>query len=716
MPTGAFDRPTTFKASHVPADTGHVRSSLLSCGPGARAQRAILLIAATSVVGLAAFLAYSLSGAGGPAVDRFFNDGVYNALLLLAFTGCALRVVYIKTDRTPWILLTGAVGAWATADLLYSFAYANDPPFPSAADAFYLAFYPCCYIGLLLLVRRHIADFNRSLWLDGLTAALAAAALGAAVLVEVVLANTEGTKSVVITNLAYPVGDVLLLSLVVGVFALTGWRPGRMWLFVGLGFICSAIADALFLFQTATDTYVPGTPFDALWPGAMLLIAWSAWQLPEQARGRALQARPWLATPAVAGLTAIGILLYDHYYRLNAFALALAVATLVIVIVRTRMTFRENAHILERIRTQAVTDALTGLGNRRSLVDDLAAALADGETADPRLLVIFDLDGFKRYNDTFGHPSGDQLLRRLGGKLAEAVAPEGASYRLGGDEFCVLAAPGPAGTGRLLDAMVSALSEDGEGFSVTTSFGAVFLPDEASESSEALRLADERLYAQKHSAELARSRPHEVLLQAISEREPGLLEHSRSVARLSLEIGRRLEMPDAQLAELRIAAELHDVGKLAIPDAILLKRGRLTDSEWEFVRRHTVVGQRIVAAAPALREVGRIVRATHERWDGAGYVDGLAGEDIPLAARIISVCDAFKAMTSERPYGRPLTADAALAELRRCSGTQFDPTVVSAFTAALAAGDVEVTASGSPAATARYSLSSPAPRAATRAS
>jgi two-component system cell cycle response regulator len=700
----------------VTADTAHVRSNLLSCGPGAKAQRAVLLLAAASVVGLVAFLTYSLSGSGGPDVDRFFNDGVYNVLLLLAFAGCALRVVYVKTDRTPWILLTAAVGSWTTAYLLYSFAYANDPPFPSAADVFYLAFYPLCYVGLLLLVRTHIADFNRSLWLDGLTAALAAAALGAAVLVEVVLASTEGSRSAVITNLAYPIGDVLLLSLVVGVFALTGWHPGRMWLFVGLGFASSAIADALFLFQAATGTYVPGAPFDVLWPGAMLLIAWSAWQVAgSSSHGEALEARPWLATPAVAGLTAIGVLVYDYYNRLNALAIALSVATLLVVLVRTRMTFRENERILERIRTQAVTDALTGLGNRRSLVDDLGRALAAGEDADPRILVIFDLDGFKRYNDTFGHPSGDQLLRRLGGKLASSVAEEGASYRLGGDEFCVLATPGPAGPGRLLDATVAALSEEGDGFSVTTSFGAVFVPDEASEPSEALRLADMRLYAQKHSTELARSRPHEVLLQAISEREPELLEHSRGVARLSLAIGRRLEMSDEQLTELRIAAELHDVGKLAIPDAILLKPSRLTEDEWEFVRRHTVVGQRIVAAAPALHEVGRIVRASHERWDGTGYVDGLAGENIPLAARIIAVCDAFKAMTSARPYGKPMPVDVALAELHRSSGTQFDPAVVSAFAATVAAGDVEVIGDEDRTAS-KYSPSDLALRVATRAS
>ena len=357
------------------------------------------------------------------------------------------------------------------------------------------------------------------------------------------------------------------------------------------------------------------------------------------------------------------------------------------------MTFQENEHILGQIRRQAVTDALTGLGNRRSLVDDLERALTAGNASPARLLVIYDLNGFKRYNDTFGHPAGDALLQRLGGKLADVMESRGSAYRFGGDEFCVLADAPPEADG-LIGLTVAALREEGEGFLVTTSFGSVLMPDEASEPSEALRLADQRLYAQKHSSELVRNRPHEVLLQALSERQPGLLEHSRGVAQLSLEVGDRLELPEDERSVLRIAAELHDVGKLAIPDAILLKSEPLTDDEWRFIRGHTVIGQRIVGATPALQNVGQIVRSSHEHWDGGGYPDGLLGERIPLAARIIAVCDAFTAMTSERPYGAKMTAQEALAELERCAGTQFDPGVVAAFAKVLAAADAPRAATG----------------------
>jgi HD-GYP domain-containing protein (c-di-GMP phosphodiesterase class II) len=144
-------------------------------------------------------------------------------------------------------------------------------------------------------------------------------------------------------------------------------------------------------------------------------------------------------------------------------------------------------------------------------------------------------------------------------------------------------------------------------------------------------------------------------------------------------VGVELELTPAELTELRYAAELHDIGKVAIPDSILSKPGPLDDQEWDFMRRHTIIGERILASAPSLSVVARIVRATHERVDGTGYPDRLAGDAIPLAARIISVCDAYDAMTATRPYRNTVTHAEALAELKRCAGQQFDARVVAAF-------------------------------------
>jgi two-component system cell cycle response regulator len=629
-----------------------------------------------AVAGLAMFAAHTLLG-HRLGLDDFFNRWLYNALILLALAACVIRTVGVRAERRAWLALSIGVGSWAVAELLFDFAYGGSPPYPSIADGFYLAFYPACYVALLLLVRARLSNFGRMVWFDGAMASIACSALGAAVLFEVVLRSTDGSTAVIATNLAYPLGDILLLSAVVGIFALMGWRPDRTWLLIGAGLAATAIADGVFLFQTATNAYAEGTILDALWPASMLLLSAAAWQVPRR-QSVTLEGRPLLATPLVCGLIGLGIFTYDHFHHLNFLAASLAGATIIAVIVRTGLTFHENTQILGVVRNHAVTDALTGLGNRRLLVADLERALEDGTAAEPRLLAIFDLDGFKLYNDAFGHPAGDALLARLAARLDVVAEPFGSSYRLGGDEFCVLADAPAVEAEAFLAATVTALSEEGEGFFVTSSFGAVSLPEEAVTSSDALRIADQRLYAQKRERS-GRGYPHEMLLQALYEREPGLRLHVQSVAETARAVGAALGMSGAELEELKLAARLHDVGKLAIPDAVLQKPGPLDVAEWDFMKEHTVIGERILAAAPASKEVAKVVRATHERWDGAGYPDGLAGADIPLPSRIIAVCDAFSALTSTRPYRAQVTREAALDELRRCAGTQFDPEVVSMF-------------------------------------
>jgi diguanylate cyclase (GGDEF)-like protein/PAS domain S-box-containing protein len=336
----------------------------------------------------------------------------------------------------------------------------------------------------------------------------------------------------------------------------------------------------------------------------------------------------------------------------------------------------------KRLETQlehlAYHDALTGLPNRRRLMEDLAAG------AGRHLLVFFDLDGFKVYNDSFGHLEGDLLLRRLGRKLRDAVGDLGVAYRLGGDEFCIFG-PIPADEGaELIAACREALSEHGEGFAVQASWGAVILPDEAPDATSALVMADQRMYEDKGVGRVsAKQQTRDVILRVLAERHPELHEHSGAVAALARSVGKRLGMTGPALDDLERAAELHDIGKIAIPDGILNKPGPLDAEEWSFMRRHTLIGESMLSAAPALHQAARIVRSSHERYDGAGYPDGLSGERIPLASRIVFVCDSFHAMTSDRPYGQAVDVEAALAELKKCAGSQFDPAVVKAFRAEL---------------------------------
>jgi two-component system cell cycle response regulator len=221
-----------------------------------------------------------------------------------------------------------------------------------------------------------------------------------------------------------------------------------------------------------------------------------------------------------------------------------------------------------------------------------------------------------------------------------------------------------------------ALSDDGDGFQIRASFGAVLLPDETRDADTALELCDQRLYNEKSRRADRRGRPQDVLLEALTAREPSLETHSTQVATLAVAVGARLGLTAEVLARLEQVGLLHDIGKIGIPDAVLAKPGPLSDAEWKFIRRHTVIGERILAASPALTGVARIVRSTHERMDGTGYPDGLSGEAIPIEARVVAACDAFSAMTSERSYSPTMSEADALAELERCAGSQFDPRVV----------------------------------------
>ncbi|MGO9901539.1 MAG: HD domain-containing phosphohydrolase [Solirubrobacteraceae bacterium] len=333
----------------------------------------------------------------------------------------------------------------------------------------------------------------------------------------------------------------------------------------------------------------------------------------------------------------------------------------------------------ELLREQAHTDPLTRLGNRRKLSEELGARLAETTHNTPLVLMLFDLDGFKTYNDTFGHPAGDALLARLGRKLQAAASPRGEAFRLGGDEFCVLL-PADDDLQNAATATLLALEERSETFAITASCGSVLLPHEATSGDYALQLADERMYSHKRSRRPgAGEQAHDVLIHLMRTKQNDLQDHSSSVARLAVRVGRRLGMNAEQLDELGRAAALHDIGKLGIPDAILTKPGPLDAGESDFIRQHTVLGERILSAAPALRPVATIVRASHERWDGTGYPDRLQGQQIPLAARIVAVCDAYDAITTDRCYRRARAPESARAELVREAGHQFDVAVVATF-------------------------------------
>jgi diguanylate cyclase (GGDEF)-like protein len=635
--------------------------------------------------GLAVHVMYGVLGVTAPLAKTLIGTIDYDALLLGSGLVCVARAVTVRAQRPIWAMLGAGMVLYAAGDITWSLLFENvkDAPYPSVSDALWLSAYVPAYVAIGLLIKTRLEGLRRSQWLDGLIGALVVAAIGAAVVLPPLLKAGIGNDTATIaTNLAYPVLDLILLGTVTFAFAASGWRPDRVLLLLGLGLAVGAIADSWYLVAVADGTYVTANSMlDSLWPVAAVLRALAAWAPIKQGRPLRLEGGRLVAVPIAFGAVAIGIETYDHFENVHTTALILASAALCVVLLRLALTFRENLGILRRSQRAAMTDPLTGLGNRRLMMAELERESLDGE---PHVVALFDLNGFKNYNDSFGHPAGDELLHRLGVALAAAVDGHGEVYRMGGDEFCVLLRAARRDAHPVLAAARRALSEAGEGFDVTTAYGHVEMPTEARDAHDALRLADRRLYLNKAGDRSSSpSQARDVLLRALTTREPELGTHMRHVRGLALSVCRNLHLGAEALDEIGRAAELHDIGKVAIPDAILNKPGPLDEHEWAFMRRHTLIGEDILAAAPALAPVARLVRSSHERFDGSGYPDGLEGDEIPLGSRVIFACDAFDAMTSDRPYHPALSREEALAEMVRCSGTQFDPAAVEALRVAL---------------------------------
>jgi diguanylate cyclase (GGDEF)-like protein len=643
-------------------------------------QRRILrVVTAVLAVGV---LAHGLHSATGIGSDSLFADWVYNLLMWGGVALCAARALAMRAERGAWAFLAASLAVWAAADLTWTlhFNHVEDPPYPNVADVLYLASYPLTYVGLVMLLRARLRPLRASLWLDGAVSGLTLAALVTALLFGPILHATEGKPLTVAVTLAYPAGDLLLLCCVGVALGVTGWRPGRAWALLALSLVLTAIGDAIYSYIENTGAYTDGSLVDTFWPASVLAMGVAAWQ--PRRRGEVSSHGVAVLIPAAFAVLALGLLLYGWVADLPTLAGVLAAGGLLAAMARGGLTFRENLRLLRRSHQEALTDGLSGLANRRKLMHDLEDALIDADQHE-RALLFFDLDGFKAYNDAFGHSAGDALLARLGRALGGAAEGRGTAYRLGGDEFCLLLDRRLERLDAIVASAVTALSEHGEGFDVTASYGIVQIPTEAASSEAALQLADERMYAHKDSRRAtSRRQARDVLVQVLAEREPELRRHMADVAELAMRTGRELGLDPEQLDVLARAAELHDIGKVAVPDDILNKPGPLDDVEWRIMRQHTLVGERILAAAPALSAVARLVRLSHERWDGRGYPDGIEGEAIPIGARVIAVCDTYDAITCKRSYADAQSHEAALAELRRCAGSQFDPVAVKAFCAA----------------------------------
>jgi diguanylate cyclase (GGDEF)-like protein len=626
----------------------------------------------------------ALRAATHGAASRIIDDWLYNLAIVAIGVICAARVRHRDGERWGWLLIGSAIAVWALGNTYWSFVLSDQAASPTFADVLWLAFYALAYAGMALVFRARLPRVSVNVWTDGVVAGLTVSAVAAALVFDAIVHVTRGNAVAVAVNLAYPIGDTVLLALAVAAVALSGWRLTRTWALAAAGCAVFAVTDSIYLYQLNAGTYDQFGLMNAGWPLGCLLLAYAAWQPAKAAEARE---EGWSGIGVSVGCAsiAVGVLVYDHFHRVSAVTLALASATLLAVLVRLALTFRDHLRLIETSRADALTDQITGLGNRRALFEHIAECLRRCDERRRLVLVLLDLNGFKEYNDSFGHLAGDALLARLGRRLQAALPAGGSAFRMGGDEFCAVVMADAVAAPRLGALAGVALSDRGEGFAVDSAWGLVVAPDEASTPTDILKLADRRMYSSKEERSSLGRQTARLLMRALEEGEPARSEEVSQVANVAVAVGQHMGLTGRRLELLRQVAELHDVGKMAIPDAILLKTGPLDDDDWVFVRRHTLTGEWVLSAAPALTTVATLVRSTHERWDGTGYPDGLAGERIPLEARIVALCEAYAAMRADRPYRAALAHAEALAELRAGGGTQFDPAVVEAATAVLEA-------------------------------
>ncbi len=439
-------------------------------------------------------------------------DGWLVAAFEVAVSGlCIVRAFGSRRRRAIPLILGLSVLSWSLGDLLQTVQTAGGgtQPTPSWSDLFWVGFYPIAYVGMVLLMRRHIKNLGSVTWLDGAVAGLGAAAVCACFAFNTILHTVGGSATAidVATNLAYPIGDVLLLILAVGGTAIISVRKNPQWVLLAAAVAVNALGDTFNLFATSGSTSHVGTIVDGIaWPASILLISVSVWMRPGHFNILAPQRTAGFLLPGLGACAGLAVLLTDTLHRITPVAIGLAAATLLTVGVRLGLSVRQLRALTEKRHRQAITDELTGLGNRRHLfylLNAFFADLADAGSEDHHLSLLYiDLDHFKEINNSFGHAAGDSILRQLGPRLTSALRDTDVLVRVGGDELAVVitdtdSAYASAVAQQLVDKLEEPFVLDTVSVRISASIGIASAPTDAADSTALLHCADLAMYRAK---------------------------------------------------------------------------------------------------------------------------------------------------------------------------------------------------------------------------
>ncbi|WP_020670778.1 diguanylate cyclase [Amycolatopsis nigrescens] len=657
--------------------------------------------------GLLTMAAYYVTvAAGAPAAVRV---GLYCAVSISA----AVAVLYgclrnRPAAPLPWILLGASQLIYSTADTGFYVSHfvLGDTSFPAPADVLYLSHYPLVVAGLVALIRLRSPGRDLPGLLDAALLAVVAGMLSWLYLIAP-QAQADSPALVKIVSVGYPMMDLAMFAVALRLILGTGPRPVPFFL-LSTNLLAFLAADSIYVFQQLNGTYGAGNFLDAIWLSGNLALGAAALhpamgKIAEQAEEAAPAPGPGrIAGLCAAALIAPAVLLIQYangsYPDIPVAACACAVLFV--------LTIARLAGLVSEQRRLAITDALTGLRTRRHFEHQLAVEVTRAHRAHGGLAVLIaDVDRFKSVNDRYGHPAGDKVLTEIAERLKEATRDSDLLARYGGEEFAVLirdiGRDEPALIAERLRRQVAerpiVVSGD-TWLDVTISLGTASYPLHGSTPAELVTAADRALYAAKaHGRDQvvpAKGQHGELPepsldLVALADEVDSWVsghEHSRAVGRWAGQVARSLGLDPTAARRAELAGRLHDVGKALIPAGVWTKPGALSEPEWELVRRHPGHGAALVGSVPGLGEVAEVVRQHHERFDGTGYPDGIAGTGIRIEARIVAVCDSWAAMLADRVYQPAMAEEDAARELRTGRGSRYDPDVVTAFLALHARG------------------------------
>jgi two-component system cell cycle response regulator len=622
--------------------------------------------------------------------------------------------------RAPWYLLTAATVAYTVGLALFYIHHSvlHDASFPALADPFYLAFYLLVSAALVLFVRRRTPGWDLVGTVDAGILVVGAGLLSWVFLISPSAYAADVPMLTRVVSAAYPMLDLLMLAVAARLMLGAGVRTMALRLVSGFALLF-LVTDTTYGVQSLLGMFEPGLHLEVGWFTAMCLLGAAALhpsmrRLDERSAAAAPAAGPRRLT-VLAGASLMAPTVLAIQYARGAdpqIPVVVAGCVMLFLLVMIRM-----AGLVRAQRQVAITDGLTGLHTRRffeeAIATETARALRTGSSLG---LLILDIDHFKRVNDRYGHNGGDRVLCEVADRLRSSVRPGDVVARYGGEEFAVLLPQAGerdiVGTGeRIRTSLAGApiVVNQKTSISVSVSVGAAALPEHGRTPAELVLAADRALYAAKQTgrnrlvigrvggqeqqvvADASRLTITEYLVALTGEVEARVapVEHGAAVGRWAAVVAEELGLDQETWQRCALAGRLHDIGKITVPEAILRKPGRLSGAEWGLMKTHADEGARLLRLDPELADVARIVRQHHERYDGSGYPDGRTGANTTIEARIVAVCDAWAAMRVDRPYQTARSVAEAVAELRRCAGSQFDPDVVDAFLAALADGRID---------------------------